>query len=74
MPNVVQSIYLDSQPGALTELGAAGTGLENPNVYDSAAKDLKAMAEQGLVRIAREHVQRTLNGALIASISFERLR
>ncbi len=74
MPNVVQSIYLDSQPGALTELDAAGTGLENPYVYDSAAKDLKAMAEQGLVRIASEHVQRTSNGALIASISFERLR
>lgn len=74
MPSVVLSIYLDSQPGALTELDAAGTGLENPYVYDSAARDLKAMAEEGLLKIATERVERDSPDALITSISFERLR
>ncbi len=74
VPNLVDAIYLDSEPGVLTELDAAGTTLENPYVYDSAARDLKAMADRGLVRIAKEQVRRGASGPLIAQISFERLR
>ena len=74
MPNLVDSIYRDSEPGVLTELDAAGTTLENPYVYDSAARDLKAMADKGLVRIAKEQLRRGASGPLIAQISFERLR
>ena len=74
MRSLVDSIYLDSEPGVLTELDAAGTTLENPYVYDSAARELKAMADKGLVRIAREQLRRGDAGPLIARISFERLR
>ena len=74
MPNLVDSIYRDSEPGVLTELDPAGTTLENPYVYDSAARDLKALADKGLVRIAHEQFRRGASGPLIAQISFERLR
>jgi hypothetical protein len=74
MRSLVHSIYLDSEPGALTELDPAGTGLENPYVYDSAARELKAMADQGLVKIVREHVRKGAHQPLIGRISFARLR
>ena len=74
MPNLVDAIYRDSEFGVLTELDAAGTALENPYVYDSAARDLKDMAQQGLVRIAGEQVRCGPSGSLISRISFERLR
>ena len=74
MPNLVESIYMDSELGVPTDLDAAGTTLENPYVYDSAARDLKAMADRGLVRIMSEQVRRGATGTLISRISFERLR
>ena len=74
MRSLLHSIYLDSQPGELTELEAAGTGLENPYVYDSAARDLKRMAEKGLVRIVREQTHREADRELIDRIAFARLR
>lgn len=74
MRSLVHSIYLDTEPGALTELDPAGTGLENPYVYDSAARELKAMADQGLVKIVREQVRQGAHQPLIDRISFARLR
>jgi hypothetical protein len=67
-------MYLDSEFGVPTDLQAAGTALENPYVYDSAARDLKAMADKGLVKIVREQVCAGSAGPLIRSISFARLR
>ena len=74
MASVVQAIYLDSQPGEWTELPPAGTGLENPYVYDSAARELKDMADRGLVRIVREHVRPASGQNLIERIVFSRVR
>ena len=74
MRSVVESIYLDSRPGALTELDPAGTGLENPYVYDSAARELKVMADRGLVRISREQLRTDAAPPLIVRIAFTRLR
>ena len=42
MRSLLRSIYLDSEPGELIELEPAGTGLENPYVYDSAAREVVA--------------------------------
>jgi hypothetical protein len=74
MRSLIESIYLDSIPGVLTELDAAGTTLENAFVYDSAARDLKAMADKGLVRIVREQHRQASEDTLIDRISFARLR
>ena len=74
MRSVVQSIYLDSTPGTLIELDPAGTSLENPYVYDSAARELKAMADRGLVKIVREEVRESARPPLIDRIFFTRLR
>ena len=74
MQDLIHAMYADSELGVITELEAAGTTLENPYVYDSAARDLKAMADRGLVRIVDEQVERGTTDALIRTISFERLR
>jgi hypothetical protein len=74
MRSLLRSIYLDSQPGELIELEAAGTGLENPYVYDSAARELKAMAAEGLVTIVREETRDDAGRELIDRIAFARVR
>jgi len=71
---VVQNIYLDSEIGVPTDLIAAGTSLENPYVYDSVARELKSMANQGLVRITAESLATDAQEPLIERIRFERVR
>jgi len=71
---LIQSVYLDSELGVPTDLEAAGTSLENPYVYDSVARELKSMADEGLVTIIREQVAQGLAEPLIRRISFARLR
>lgn len=51
-------IYRQSKVGVTTELPSAGTALENRYVYDSAAREIKAMAEQGLVERAGQDTSR----------------
>lgn len=74
MSQLVRSIYLDSEVGVPTDLVPHGPPLENPYVYDSAARELKAMAEQGLVRIVHEQVHPQEAEPLIRRISFARLK
>lgn len=74
MRTLAQSAYIDSEFGILCELPNVGTPLENPYVYDSSAKELKAMASQGLVKIVEERRRSEGPGALISRLTFERLR
>lgn len=74
MSTLVQNIYLDSEIGVPTDLIAAGTSLENPYVYDAAARELKSMASVGLVRITAESLATSAQEPLISRIRFERVR
>ena len=74
MQTLARRAYLESDFGALSELPNVGSPLENPYVYDASARELKAMASQGLVEIVDE--QRSDNGpdGLISRLTFQRLR
>ena len=74
MRTLSTSIYLASDVGVPTEVEPAGTSLENPYVYDSVARDLKAMAGEGLLRIVDERCRQGTNDAPIDRLSFVRLR
>jgi len=74
MRTLAQSTYLDSECGALSELPSVGTPLENPYVYDASARELKAMASEGLVKIVEERRHHEGLGGLISRLTFERLR
>ena len=72
MRTLAQSAYIDSEPGSLSELPAAGSALENPFVYDASARELKEMAARGLVKIVEERC--SPDDGLISRLTFERLR
>jgi len=52
----------------------AGSSLENPYVYDSVARELKAMADEGLLTVVSEEHGPGDAGRLIERIRFARLR
>jgi hypothetical protein len=74
MPSLARSAYLDSQFGVEQELPRAGSALENPFVFDDTARELKALAAEGLVKIVHEHSASRGNDTLIDRLSFVRLR
>ena len=74
MSTLVRTIYSESEFGVETELTSAGTSLENPYVYDSAARELRSMADEGLVEIISERVRDEAPAPLIRHITFARLR
>jgi hypothetical protein len=67
-------IYLAADVGIPTDVLPAGSSLENPYVYDSVARELKSMAEEGLLRVVSEECRPGDAGRLIERISFARLR
>jgi hypothetical protein len=71
---LAQSEYVDSAFGIERELPHAGSALENPYVYDASARELKAMAERGLIEVLTEQSRVIGNEALIGQLSFKRLR
>jgi hypothetical protein len=74
MRSLAQTVYLDSAFGVVEDLPRAGSTLENPFVYDAVARELKAMAESGLIEIVEEQVRRFAQEPLVEYLSFRRLR
>lgn len=74
MISLARAAYLDSSFGATNELPHAGSPLENPFVYDDAARELKQLAQQGLVEIIAERTVQHADEQLIRHLSFKRLR
>lgn len=73
MQTLAQRAYLDSEFGTLSELPSAGSSLENPYVYDASAREIKAMAGEGLVEIVDER-HGDGRDRLISRLTFTRLR
>lgn len=74
MRTLAQSVYIDSAFGVERELPHAGSALENPYVYDTSARELKAMADCGLIEVVAEQSRLVGNEALIEQLRFKRLR
>ena len=73
MHTLAQSAYLDSISGIDEELPRAGSALENPYVFDASARELKAMAAEGLLDIVEEHTTRLAGEVLIDRLRFRRV-
>jgi hypothetical protein len=74
MRTLAEVAYLDSRFGVETELPRAGSALENPFVYDVSARELKQLADRGLVEITHEHTAMRADECLIDRLTFKRLR
>jgi hypothetical protein len=74
MLSLAQSLFLDSELRVEQELPHAGSALENPFVYDAVARELKQMAQRGLVEIVQEHTRPHSTEPLIDSLRYRRVR
>ncbi len=74
MTSLSRSIYLSADLGVPTDVPPAGSSLENPYVYDSVARELKAMADEGLLQVVSEARRPNASEPLIGRIRFARLR
>lgn len=74
MSTLAKNLYRDSEFGAEQELPKAGSALENRFVYDGVARELKAMADRGLVEIVSEHRVQDADEELVDELCFRRLK
>jgi len=74
MTDLTWNIYLDAKVGAIASLPKAGTTLEHPYVYDAAARDMMAMADQGLIEVVDFKSSAESAAQLIDNLRFRRLR
>jgi hypothetical protein len=74
MRTIAERVYVDASSGATVALPKAGTRLENRYVFDASAREIKAMAEQGLVKIVSERRAAEDANALITDIVFVKIR
>jgi hypothetical protein len=72
MRTLAQSTLLDSEFGSVNELPHAGSALENPYVYDAAARELKQIAEAGGIEILAEQSRQVSDDLLICHLRFRR--
>jgi len=73
MRTLADTVYSESQFDELCELPKSGSSLENPYVFDAVARDLKAMAERGLLEIVGEGAVSTGQDVLIDHLTFKRM-
>jgi hypothetical protein len=73
MLSLARAVFLDSELRVEQELPHAGSALENPHVYDAVAREIKQMAQRGLVEIVHEHWCAG-SEPLIDSLRYRRLR
>ena len=73
MMSFAESLIAFTPVGLVTELPRAGTTLENPFVYDAAAREIKQFAERGEVAIVVEDCVCSIDGQVISRLSFQRL-
>lgn len=74
MNTLAHALYIDSGFGVEQELPRAGSALENPFVFDAAARELKALAAEGRVEIVHERSSSRAGESLIDRLRFKRLR
>jgi hypothetical protein len=73
MGTIAESVYRNTSIGTPTALPKVGTALENAYVFDSSAREIKAMAERGLVKIISESRSSEREDAMITDIAFVRI-
>lgn len=73
MTSIAQTFHARAPIGAVVELPAAGTWLENPYVYDAAARDIKALARSGCTEIVDERVAQIRGEPVTVRLAFRRL-
>lgn len=73
MSSIAMNLFLDSSPGDLVDLPHAGSSLEHPLVFDSAAKEIQRLAADGRVEVVQQRVKTIGDATLIDELQFRRI-
>ncbi len=73
MTSIAMNVFLDSSPGELVDLPHAGSGLEHPLVFDSAAQEIHRLAAEGRAEVVQQRVDRSGDDPIIRDLRFRRL-
>jgi hypothetical protein len=74
MLSFAESLLVRTPLGGTTVLPCAGTVLENPFVYDAAAREMKEHARRGRVEIIDEIRMPVGTEQIVSRLAFRRLR
>ncbi len=74
MLSIAESLMIQTPLGATFELPRAGTALENPYVYDAAAREIKEHASRGRVEIIDEVFTPMNAEQVVSRLVFRRVR
>jgi hypothetical protein len=73
MTTIAERLFIEATAGAIVTLPKFGTRLENRYAFDSAAREIKTMAELGRVKIIDERHAFQHDSTLITDIAFIKL-
>lgn len=73
MSSIAMAVFLDSSPGELVDLPHAGSGLEHPLVFDSAAREIHRLAADGRAEVVEQRTSTVGDNTLIEALRFRRL-
>ncbi|OWQ48232.1 hypothetical protein CDL60_06535 [Roseateles noduli] len=73
MSSIAMTMFLDSSPGELVDLPHAGSGLEHPLVFDSAAREIQQLAADGRAEVVQQRVSSVGDESLIEELRFRRI-
>ncbi|UXH78393.1 hypothetical protein [Roseateles amylovorans] len=73
MTSIAMNVFLDSSPGELVDLPHAGSGLEHPLVFNSAAQEIHRLAAEGRAVVVQQRLDRVGEDPLICDLRFRRL-
>lgn len=73
MRTLARGIYASAGVGIEVMLPHSGSWLENALVYDASAREIKALAERGLVRIVSKRTVASGTRSVITELVFSKL-
>jgi hypothetical protein len=73
MSTIAERVYREATAGSIVTLPKFGTCLENRYVFDAAAREVKAMAELGRLKVVSERRSSAHDIDLITDIAFIKL-
>lgn len=73
MNSLAIDLYMEARSGEPTALPRAGSSLEHPLVYDRVARDIRTLADRGLIEIVEVHQGQAFDETVIDKLVFRKL-
>lgn len=74
MQTLARTFVLDAPVGVVAHLPRAGSALEIPDVFDASAREIEALAAEGMVEVVHKRGGSAEREPFITEFAFVRLR